>query len=375
MLDSSGNVWVTQTSVTVPAGQSLPATIMQRTTRDFDAIIAASQPFYAIEVPQSTDGSLISGIQVTRLSDSLVFTYEPRFINVDPDETVYSVDTDEYRRLYVRFGFADVVGVQPGAGEHFILTIYECAGDVRPDQGSPFALETTTSLQDSQIKFNMDALLEPGAAPVDITTLRDLVRYPSVYDENAVFLGEFDFLVRRNLPDLRFLSIWNEQIEERARGPSIDNINVLHVSVVEPSGGDLATTKLDIARIIQGADDSYRIKFTDPVDRLIQITINASVSVVNDPAAVASQISALVLKEYGIATAAARRGMLVVQHRRIYDVLRKSVPALTDAKSDLFVQIIANPDPLLPEHRQYVSSGSLTINVLPVRENLGNWGV
>jgi hypothetical protein len=63
----------------------------------------------------------------------------------------------------------------------------------------------------------MDALLIAGQNPMPMSVLRDLARYPSVYDNNAVFLGEFDFLVRRNFPTLQFLSVWNESAEEQAR--------------------------------------------------------------------------------------------------------------------------------------------------------------
>jgi hypothetical protein len=45
-----------------------------------------------------------------------------------------------------------------------------------------------------------------------------------------LYLGEFDFLVRRNYTTLKFLSVWNETMEEDARGANVANINTLFVA-------------------------------------------------------------------------------------------------------------------------------------------------
>ena len=65
-------------------------------------------------------------------------------------------------------------------GEVLTLTVYETTGDVRPDAGSPFALDYAIAPQDGLIKISMDSLLIPGAAPIDIATLRELCKYPAL---------------------------------------------------------------------------------------------------------------------------------------------------------------------------------------------------
>lgn len=374
VLDASGKYWTVQSAAVIAAGQTGTASVLQRTVRDEIVTIPASTPFLAVEVPPGEDDKFIAGLSVKRNSDNLLFTYKTGFVNTLPGDTVYHVETDEYRRLYVRFGFDDVVGYQPGAGAQFTFSVNECDGDVRPDNGSPFSLEYILSPADSAVILKMDQLLEPGAAPISIATLRELTKYPSVYNDDAVFLGEFDLLVRKSIPNLAFLSIWNEQLEERVRGPNIDNVNTLFVAVLPPAGGDLTATQDDISETILAADDSYKIKFYDVVDREIAVSVDAFVAVVNDPAVVASQIKSAIIALYGADTAAAKRGMLVVQNKAISDTLRAKVPALADAVSDLKVSIDAALPSLLPEHRQFVSDASLTVNVFPVRENIGNWG-
>lgn len=374
VLDSNGRAYVVETPVVVAAGGTGQATALQSTIREIEHVVTSSQPFYTIEIPPSPDDSFIAGIMVTRFSDDVTFTYAPQFCNVSPGDTVYNVETDEYRRLFVRFGFADVVGTQPLAGERFDLAITECNGDVRAEQDSPFTLEYTLSPADTQITLAMDTLLLAGAQPVNMATLRELTRYPSVYDDNAVFLGEFDFLIRRRIPALRFLSVWNEQIEERVRSASLNNINILFVSVLAGSSGQQAAIQAEITEIVRRADDSLRLRFVPTVDRPIAVQVEAFVSIVNDPAVVAQQIRQSLIREYGERTPAARRGQVSTRYNRIGDRLRTEVPALRGQVSDLKVVITDDSLPALPEERRFISEGSATITVTPVRQNLGNWG-
>lgn len=375
ILDANGRLYVVESAVTVAAGATGYTTAVQSAPRVVDVTVASSDPFYAIEVPPSPEDKFIAGISVTRVSDGEVFAYRPAFCNVQPGELVYHVETDEYRRLYVKFGYQDVVGYQPGIGEVFRLAISECNGDVRPEQGSPFSLEYTLSAQDTQVIIKADTLLEIGSEPMDMATLRELTRYPSAYDDNAVFLGNFDFLVRRRLPQLRFLSIWNEQVEERVRGASIDSVNKLFIAVLPQVGADLAATRALIEQTIAGADDSYRFGHVAVADSQIPVTIEAYVGIQNDPAVVESQIRQSVLREYGEDTPAAKRGQVQTQHKRFYDRLRKEVPALTDQGSDFSVVIGAAPSTILPEQRRYVSNAGLTVTVHTVAQSPSSWGI
>lgn len=377
ILDSNGRLYVVEAAVTIPAGQTLPATAVQRETRLIQHTVAESRPFYSIELPPPQDDRFISGVAVTRVADGMPFAYSPEFCNTFAGDKTYNVETDEYRRLYLRFGYRDVVGTQPDVGEQFNVVISECNGDARPDQGSPFTLEYTLSPQDTQIGIAMVSQLEAGTAPVDMRALRELTRYPAVYSDNAVFMGEFDFLIRKRFPTIQFLSVWNEQIEERVRGASFDNINVLFISVLPAAGNDQVALEAAIKEVVLKADDSYRVRFVPAVDRLIYAQINVYLPIVNSAADVAAAITEAVIAEYGADSAAVKRGMLTPQYSRLYDRLRNGVPALADSAADINIIVSNNyDDPLLvPEQRRYISADSLTVTVTPVRQNLGNWGV
>lgn len=374
LIDSNGKLCVVETAAVIAAGGTGTVTAKQQLTRTVAVQVAASEPFYSIEIPPSEEGNFIAGLSVVRVSDGQVFAYRPQFCNVAPGELVYTVETDEFRRLFVRFGYQDVVGYQPAVGENFQVVISESSGDIRPAIDSPFTLEYALAPGDADVSVKMEALLEPGTAPMDLPTLRDLLRYPAVYDDNAVFLGNFDFLVRRRLPNLRFLSVWNERIEERVRGASLNSVNKLFFSVIPEDGADQGSTEELIKQVIAGADDSYRFGVVAAVDVPIVIAVEAFVGVQNEVAVVEAQIRESVLAEYGIDTPAAKRGLVMPQYKRFYDRLRKEVPALAEAGSDLRVAITLPPGAALPEQRRYVSDASLAVTITTVQQAPSGWG-
>lgn len=379
VLDSNGRIYVVDAPVSVPAATApdAPGTAVfeavQVQVRTVAHNVAAGEPFYKIEVPAPQDGQYVAGVEV-RDAALNEFAYRQEFTNVAPNERVYHMETDEYRRLYVKFGYGDVVGYQPASGETLTIEIHDTQGDVRPENGSPFAFEYTVTPEDSLIEMRMDALLIPGANPIDITVLRELMRYPSAYDHSAVYLGEFDYLVRNRVPGLRFLSVWNEQIEEKVRGANVDNINKLFVSVVPADGGDQLATEAQIEAVIMDADDSYRIQFVPPVVSLVEIDVQATIARVHDGASVQARISDVLLGEYGVDSQAVRRGMQSPQYKRIFATLRDMVPALQDTGSDFKVEVGPPPDPLLPEHYRYADASSITVSVALANYNIGNWG-
>lgn len=370
--DAGGNAYVVDTPVTVAAGQTGIAECLQQTQRTLSVTIDVSQPFYQILVPPAADGSFIAGISVADSAGN-EFTYTPGFTNVSDGERVYNVECDEYQNIYVRFGYGGVVGYQPATGETFIVTINDTAGGITVAAGSPFSLDYTLTPQDSLIKLSLNTLLIQGENPVDVATLRELCKYPSAYDPNAVYLGEFDYLIRRNIPGLQFLSVWNEQVEESVRGPNVNNINTLFIAFVPPAGGDTTAYEAQITALIAAADDSYNVKFVAPNVVPIIVVINAQVARVNDAAAVQAQILTALLNAYGQTATPAQSGMFSVQYKAIYALLRANIAALQDTASDF--SVVITPDTTQkPEDWRYMSPTSVTITVTLANYNQGTWG-
>ncbi len=397
VLDSTGRLWITQTTATVRPGEIGTVEVIQRRSVSITHTVASDEPFYSIEIPKAVDDAFLSALSVR---DSLgEWTWRERYINTWPGERVYHVEADDRKRVFIRFGIADVVGVQPRVGDTFTLNISYSFGDfpngAAPGVDTPFAFEYIAAPAENAVELKMSVMLEPGSSPFDMITLRDLARYPSVYEHNAVFLGEFDFLVRRHFPELRFLSVWNEQREEAVRGASVDNINVLFVAclssdsseavVLQPDPAvtvhptvialaNLTGTQQSIKAKILEADDSYRVRFMTPVRSKIACQIKARVSSVYVASSVRDKVVNLVLAEYGEDASASKRGDNRPLYRRIYALIRERIPELNDANADLQVTI-DEPITPRPELWRYIAPETLTVDVVTENTAIDAWGM
>lgn len=394
LLDSSGLLYRIETPVSVPPGGEATFEASQLRATTVTHTVSGSEPFYAVPVPAADDDAYLCAIAVS--DEQGEYVYRNRYVNTEPGERVFHVEADDRQQVYVRFGFDGVVGVQPADGTEITLTIFYTNGEVNPAFGSPFSFEYIGSPLESVVELKMDALLQAGQNPIPMSVLRDLVRYPSVYDDNAVFLGEFEFLVRKKFPNLQFLSIWNETEEEAARGPNLDNINALFVACLSNEGGEtvrdeedpsepvapvkiaeenLTETQRSIRDAILSADNSYRVYFFTPVRSKIAMSVNARVSTSYVASDVRQKIAEVILDEFGQAAAASRRGKNRPLYKRVYELLRQNVAALTSGGSDLTVNI-SDPPTLVsrPEMWRYVSSDSLVVSVETANIITPAWG-
>lgn len=395
LIDSSGLIWHVETSVTVEPGGTGTFEATQRNIRTISHTVEGSVPFYAIEIPTAEDDAYLCGIAVSDSNGA--YEYRARYVNTAVGDRVYHVEADDRQRVFVRFGYDNVVGVQPADGQVITLQLSYTNGDVQVEYGAPFSFEYTMSAGESVVSLSMEAMLASGESPISMTVLRDLAKYPSVYREEAVFLGEFGFLVRRNFPNLQFLSVWNETMEENARGPNVDNVNALFVACLSPDGTektleeenseepitpeeieeeDLTETQKAIRRVIQNADDSYRVRFFTPIVSKIRMKVSATVSTSYIVSDVKAKIVEAILTEYGKESAASRRGMSNPLYRDVYSLLTAKIAALTDGEADLMVSVDDYSDPMSvrPELWRFVSEESLTVTVTTRNIVRNTWG-
>jgi hypothetical protein len=369
LLDSFGRVYTVEVGATIAAGASGTLTVKQMTTRTFSHTVNGSTPFYAVQIPPNDDSDVvISGVYVSIGSTS--FAYAPEFGNLAADEPGFTIETDEQRRLFVKFGWDATFGVQPNNGDVIDFIIEETFGASTLAVDAPFTFESVVSTTDRSLTMKLAAMIYPGADPIDIETLREWARYPSGYDSSAVYLGNFDFLIRRNIFPFRFLSVWNEQIEESVRGASVANINKLFVAAMM-DGVDATWMQNEIRRVVADADDSYSVKFIPVVETPLAVTVDAQVSVVHDTGDVKAKIQDAIIALYGRDSIAVQKGMVRLSNKRMSDTLR-TLAALQDDGSDFRITIADLSAPK-PEQFRYVSLASLTVNVTQATYNDGQW--
>lgn len=393
LFDTNGNIYRIDTPVTVAASATGVFDATQVSSETITHTVTNTVPFYPIEIPDPGNGSFLSSLVV---KDEIgEFDYREMYVNIGVGDRVYHVEADDRQRVYVRFGQSNVVGYQPADGQVITLIVNRSVGTITPKANAPFSLEYTLSEQESQLDFKLNAILDVGLSPVGIPVLRELIKYPSIYDHNAVYLAEFDALVQRRYPDAKFLSIWNETKEEAVRGASVDNINCLFVAVLSATGSEAVLTEVNpaspvapnaiaeinltavqksIRDIILAADSSYKVKFYTPVRSQIVMTVTAEISTSYSATDVQAQIKDLILAEYGQASAAARKKTNKPLYKQIYKLLRENVEALSFGQSDIQVSITAYAGIFRPELWRYVSTTSLTVTVTTANITQSGWG-
>lgn len=365
-LDAKGRLYQADAAVTVPAGQTALVAVTQKSLRTVNHLVQIAQPFYEMQVPLGEAAHLA---MLSVWKGGVEFIYSPDYFNIAAGQLAYTVETDELRRLWIRMGDTSRVGYSVQAGDSFELRITECEGAITDlSAGETFTLEYVLTPADGLVKCTLSSVDDSGANPPTLADLQVMSRYPAIYDHNAVYLGEFDALLRRYLTP-RFLSVWNEQIEESVRGPSVANINTLFVSGMV-NGMTNAAFEARVRDLIRRADDSYRVRFVATDDEPVPVAIVASISVVHDAATVESQIRAAVLAAFGDGAPDVSQGMRnPIRVQAITRILKAQVPALQDDAADFRVTVTL-PATVLPEQFLHISAASLSVNVQ--RANYGN---
>lgn len=383
MSDADGRPWRTETSIALAPGAEgyIEATQIDAMTLVHEVV--ESYPLYAIQIPESDDGSTLCALDVSDADG--FFEWRHEYINIWPGERVFHVESDDRMQAHVRFGIDSTAGWQPPIGHIINILVSYSFGDVTLPPYTPFAFDYLASMNESLVDISFSEMLIRGQDPISLSALRDLASYPALYDDNAVFLGEFDYLVRKRFySSISFLSIWSETAEERVRGLNILNTNKLFVAVAGINGAELALDEEnpalpiqpqvitqptglqdEIKRRILAADDSYRVVFYTPVKVPIVVRVWARISTSYIRSDVIAKIRETILANYGEGTIATRRNRGGLQHIKIADLLKASVDALgAGGRTDLNVQLDGDvSDESRPELWRFVTPSSLMVDV------------
>lgn len=357
LIDQQGRYWLVTGGVTVVAGAVGFMTAKQVKARTLSHSVSKSMAFYSIEVPDAEVGH-ISDVSVSG------FELSNAFANTLAGDKVFNIKCDESSIISVQFGILGLAGYQPSVGESLTIQIQDTEGALTLTENMKFAFRyagANVGNLESQMVLELSQVTQPGADPMDINTMREIGSYPAIYDESAVFLSNFDFLVRKKVVPLTFLSIWNEAREEEVRGASYANINSLFVAASK-AAGDQDTLHKEIEQIIHRADSSLRYRRREVVPSIVSVKLTLYITSVYDGAAVVEQVRTLMLDMYGKNSAWSQRGEAKMLEKDIYDLLRDKVAALNPRLGNLVIDHITSEIPVvLPEHHRYITEASLQV--------------
>lgn len=392
LIDANGRYIRTDTAVDVnPSGIGyLDATQLYKV--EINHTVTENKVFYEIPISMKHEESLLCGIRVFD-AQGREYAYTDRYAAAAVNDRIFHIEVDERQNFYIRFGYKGIVGIQPTKGDIFTIQTFYTFGRIDTyTVGDQVSLETNQSINDAYAKLSVSDVVSNGEAPIPIEVLRELSKYPSVYNKNAVYLGDFDFLVRSNFPSISFLSVWGESAEEIARAPNIKNINCLFVAVVGDSGQEtyepyvqgqapteltqLTALQTKIKTLISQADDSYKVRFYKPMVREITVNITAKISTSYDANVVKQQIKNAVTDKYGQSSVAMSRGKAKPRYQDLYEQIRTEVSALKVGNADLQISIEdLSAFDTYPEIWQYIGGNKLNITVLSENVSTNSWGI
>lgn len=357
-LDNAGRTWTATNAKNVGKTEAL-IDVEQYETRSIAHTVSETKSFYKIEIPQPENHLYIHSVAV-KDENGVYFQQVNHFYNIALDEKVFHIQSDEMQKISVVFGVQDILGYTPQQGETITLIVKYTNGNVVLSENTPFELAYLNG-NDKELSFLSGSQLQQGAAPYSLNELREMTNFPSIYNNNAVYLGEFKFLLLSKLSPFNFLNVWNELEEENARGANIANINTLFVSF-NKADMDKNTAKSQITEIIQAADNSYKIQFVEPIRAVINININLQLAPMHDESAVKSQIITYLTETYGEKSDWSKQGAGRINTQNTIKALRERIVALQDGVSDISLSASESVSKRLPEHWRYVEEKSIAIH-------------
>lgn len=349
--DQNGRMWRVSTGAQIPAGATGTIVARQVELRTLAHTVAQNQPFYTVELPAPSVG-YIAEVSVEG------WDYAPEFCNVANGDQMYHIQTDENQVISLVFGVNGLAGIQPPTGSEIRISIYDTEGDISPSLGMAFYFEYSDATEKAALALVQ--VTQAGEAPMSITTMREVCSYPAIYSRNAVYLSNFDFLVRERLGAVTFLHVWNERKEEEVRGADVDHMNRLFISALK-EGMSQEALQNKITTILLEADNSYRFRFVPVVEKSVPLVMTLYVPSTYDAAAVRQTVRSLILANYGRHSAWAKRGEAKILKKDLYDLLRENVPALTQRIADVSIDAIGDSTADFPEHFRYVTEESLVV--------------
>lgn len=375
--DGTGRQWRLLASITVDPGQSKKVLVEQSVINRVEMVVPISEPFYTVKL-STTDDAYFSAIQVINKTTNEVYQHTPKFMNAGINQPAYALQTDNLINIDVVFGANDRAGKTVQAGETYEFAVTQSYGELDPSSLKQAALSEIYTSDETRLNiyFKAGDMVRSGTNPLTIDQLRLLASFPAMYDGNAVFMGNFTFLVMRHfMSRFDYMAVWNETIQERYYGANLDNINHLNLAVMAKSDNVNEQAQLveDIKQLVARADSllegRIRVRIVSP--RPYQITITGRLSAVHDMDSVRVQIKELLLFGYGKGSLAAiHHNADGFNQQEIATRLRSYIPAFQDRISDFTVtgeDVAANP--VKPHEWAYLDDSSITINLTRTAES------
>lgn len=373
--NSGGRPWRLLQSVTVNSGETGEVLVEQSEYREIEYTVQNTENFLRVEI-ELRDDLALAGLTVKDSTDQN-YSLKKRWMNVAPLDYAFNLTTDSLRRVFIEFGDDERAGRTAAANQIFTFGILETYGEVDSSRLKDASLIEVLTNDETKVsvRFKQGGSVKQGADPLNISQLRVLSSYPALYDENAVFLGNFDYSVRQKfMSRCHYIAVWNENEQDRYYGATYQDINHLHIAIVAKNALEQSNIEQEIIQFIGLLDSLYkdRVRVHQVIEKPFELTLNGRLAAVHDLDGVKAQIKGLLVDRYGRTQLSASRWLVNgFNTQEISTQLRKNITAFQDNISDfsLTVPISLNK----PHEWVYIDGDSITLNLVRTAETGAAW--
>ncbi|MDA0697463.1 MAG: hypothetical protein O2793_13780 [Proteobacteria bacterium] len=373
--NSGGRPWRLLQSVTVNSGETGEVLVEQSEYREIEYTVQNTENFLRVEI-ELRDDLALAGLTVKDSTDQN-YSLKKRWMNVAPLDYAFNLTTDSLRRVFIEFGDDERAGRTAAANQIFTFGILETYGEVDSSRLKDASLIEVLTNDETKVsvRFKQGGSVKQGADPLNISQLRVLSSYPALYDENAVFLGNFDYSVRQKfMSRCHYIAVWNENEQDRYYGATYQDINHLHIAIVAKNALEQSNIEQEIIQYIGLLDSLYkdRVRVHQVIEKPFDLTLNGRLAAVHDLDGVKAQIKGLLVDRYGRTQLSASRWLVNgFNTQEISTQLRKNITAFQDNISDfsLTVPISLNK----PHEWVYIDGDSITLNLVRTAETGAAW--
>lgn len=366
--DVQGRTWRFLQTVHANPGETAIVQAEQSEVRTIEYQAIYTEDFLQVELDIQDDLHLC-GIRVYDDSGNN-YKYVKRWLNCPPGEYAFNLKTDTLRKITAEFGDSLRCGTTIQSNTIISFEITESDGKFDTSLLREASLKEIVNVEESkaQLKFKTGGLIRAGTDPHSIEKLRLLSNYSSVGEEEGVFLGNHDYAVRNAFMErCKYLTVWNEAMQDKYYKATLDDINHLHVAFVPNNPDEYKQLEEDINYFIGLADNLYkdRVHFDEVEQRFFKIVINATLAPVHNVEAVREQLTTLLISLYGQDSLASSFFLADgFNSQKISDAIKKNIPAFQDHISDfnILAEDLTN-NPIKPHQWTFIDKSSITINI------------
>ncbi|MCU4321769.1 hypothetical protein [Acinetobacter bereziniae] len=379
--DGQGRPWRFLQNAEVHPNTTVSVLAEQSQIRKIEKTITDAITFNQFMIEIEDDMSLVNISVIDQ--DQNQYWYVSSWMNCLAGDYAFTLKTNSLRNITLEFGDSERFGRTLEANTKLSIGLMESYGEIDTTALKEAMLQQVNNNYETKllIKFAENGLVRMGANPLSIDQMRLLASYPT-HDDNAVFLGNFEFLVRKKfMARCHYLNVWNESIHEQFYGASVKNINHLFVTVVPKNPSEYELICEDIRRVIARADNLYsgdKVVFIEPEERPYDLKVVGTVSSAHDLNTLKSQIKTLLISNYGKEQIASSYNLTNgFNLQEISKLMKDNIPAFQDRQSNFYVvDEELSVSPIKPNQWVYINAESIKFNITRLRESGGGlWSV